>query len=175
MRGRRSEENLKVENLKLEKGATSVVPLFGGTVTRKSVITVSIQLICIAALVVTGPVIPRNRATLALACAGVAVILWAVAAMGVYNVRVEPDVHEHARLVMKGPYGFVRHPMYTGGTLIALAWVCDDFSVVRLLAALVLFADFVVKMRYEETLLAARFSEYPDYMRRTKRLVPFLY
>ena len=143
--------------------------------TTKSVITVSVQLVCIAVLVVTGPVVPRNLFALVLAGAGVAVILWAVAAMGVYNIRVEPDVHEHARLVTKGPYKFVRHPMYTGGTLIALAWLGDDFSVLRLAAAVVLLADFVVKMRYEETLLAKRFSEYPEYARRTKRVVPFVY
>jgi len=115
--------------------------------------------VCIVVLVATGPVIPRNPDALVMACAGFAVILWAMAVMGIYNVRIEPDVQEHARLVTKGPYKFVRHPMYTGGTLIALAWVGDDFSVLRLIAAVVLLADFVVKLRYEETLLAARFPE----------------
>ncbi len=142
---------------------------------RTSITTVVVQLLCIALLVLTGPVIPQRPIPLALAGAGVLLTLWAVAVMGVHNVRATPDVPEHARLVTKGPYKVVRHPMYTGGMLTAAGWVWNDFTVIRMIVALILLLDYIVKLRYEEKLLKNRFPEYADYSRRTKRLVPFVY
>ena len=153
-----------------------MLPLsLGGKMTKKSAITVSVQLVCIAVLVLTGPVIPRNPVALTLAGAGVAVIAWAVVVMGFYNLRIEPDVHEQARLVTRGPYRMIRHPMYTGGTLIVAGWLWEDFTWIRLIVGLLLVADFMVKLRYEERLRMERFAEYTDYVRRTKRLVPYVY
>ena len=142
---------------------------------RTSVALVTTQLICIALLVVTGPVIPQKFPALVLLCAGVALILWAIGMIGFYNLRIEPEVSQHAKLITRGPFAVIRHPMYSGGILISTAWVSNEFSVLRLIIAVILVTDFMVKLRYEEGLLKARFPEYGTYMKGTKRLVPFVY
>jgi len=86
-----------------------------------------------------------------------------------------PEPRANARLVTRGPYRWVRHPMYTSVLLIALAWVLDQPTFVRALVWLVLLADLLTKLEYEETLLAHRFPEYVAYRKRTQRLIPRVY
>jgi len=45
----------------------------------------------------------------------------------------------------------------------------------RLIAGLILTADLMIKMLSEEGILKRHFSEYPAYMARTKRIVPFIF
>ena len=142
---------------------------------KQSVIMVSVQLICIAILVITGPVIPSNAILILIELAGVLIAGWAIAQIGFRNLRIQPDVAEHAKLVNSGPYRWIRHPMYTGGTLLAMSWVANEFSILRLIVTMILIADFVFKLRYEEKLLMAKFPDYRKYMKGTKRLIPFIY
>ena len=143
--------------------------------TRKSAMLVSVQLVCIVILVVTGPVIPRQLWPLIAMCAGITLIVWAVAKIRFYNLRIEPEPSKESRLITSGPFRLIRHPMYSGGMLIGVAWVWNDFSLLRLFMLVILFVDFLVKLHYEERLLTERFPEYAEYMKRTKRLVPFVY
>lgn len=143
--------------------------------TKKSAVLVTVQLTCIAALVLTGPVIPGKIPALIVAGAGATLLVWAIAAMRLPNLRIQPEVAQNATLVTQGPYRVIRHPMYAGGMLIAAGWVWNDFTVMRMLAALILLLDYIVKLAYEETLLRERFPEYAEYMQRTKRLLPFIY
>jgi len=125
--------------------------------------------------VLTGPIVPSKLPGGILVAAGLLLLLWAIGILGFNNLRVQPEPGARATLVTKGPYRVIRHPMYTGGLLIAAGWVADVFVVARLLAAVVLALDFVVKMTYEEQLLAQRFPDYRKYMETTKRLIPFIY
>jgi len=65
--------------------------------------------------------------------------------------------------------------MYTGLLLAALALVLAASSPLRIVIWLVLLADLVLKLHYEEGLLAAKFPQYAEYQKRTKKLVPFIY
>ena len=143
--------------------------------TTKSITLVSVQLLCIMVLVITGPVVPRTVGPLALVVGGVAIIVWAMFSIGLRRLTVGPEPRRDARLVTRGPYRMIRHPMYTGGSLITAGWLWGDFTVLRLVVGIVLIGDFLLKLRYEESLLAARFENYRDYMQTTRRLIPFIY
>lgn len=69
----------------------------------------------------------------------------------------------------------IRHPMYTSLLVLGADLVLGAPSLLRCLLWLALLADLVVKMSYEERLLAAHFSTYPAYRRSTWRIVPFIY
>jgi len=79
------------------------------------------------------------------------------------------------RLVLTGPYRFIRHPLYLFGELgligMSLAYA-QPWAL--LIAALSFFAQFP-RMRYEEKVLTAAFSGYSPYAARTSRLIPGIY
>jgi protein-S-isoprenylcysteine O-methyltransferase Ste14 len=94
-----------------------------------------------------------------------------------HNWSVSLDLRERHTLVTTGVYGLVRHPMYTGFWLMALAQVLLLPNWVAGPAGLVGFGIlFFGRMwREEEMMIAAFGDEYRSYMRRTARIVPWVY
>ena len=77
-------------------------------------------------------------------------------------------------LVTTGPYALLRHPIYAAVIYFAWAGALDTPSRLSILCALLILAGAIVRMLSEERLLIARYPEYRDYMRRVRRVVPFL-
>ncbi len=84
--------------------------------------------------------------------------------------------HRHA-LVDSGPYRLIRHPSYTGALLAFLGLgLCLDNWLSLLLVTLLPLGAFSWRIAVEERALSAGLGEkYLAYIRRTKRLVPFVY
>jgi protein-S-isoprenylcysteine O-methyltransferase Ste14 len=101
----------------------------------------------------------------AIAAAGFALIVWAVVTMG-SSLSPFPRPPRHAELVDRGPYRYLRHPIYVGGVLF-FGGLSLVFSVYGLVLTLVLAVFWVAKARLEERHLAARFPAYEEYRRRT--------
>jgi len=103
--------------------------------------------------------------------AGTGFAIWAVLFLG-RSISLLPEAR---RLVTRGPYALIRHPLYIG-ELIALAGVALQYhSVWALLLLGLVFAFQLQRMKYEELVLLQFFPEYQDYMARTARLVPGVY
>jgi protein-S-isoprenylcysteine O-methyltransferase Ste14 len=136
---------------------------------------VSIQFICIGLILVSGEPFARSLPLLVAEIAGILLGVWAFVIMGWRNMNVSPLVKQDARLVTKGPYAVIRHPMYSAVLLAMWSLIIDRYSLFRLAVGLILTADLLMKMRYEEGLLKKRFPEYEAYMKGTKRLIPFVF
>jgi protein-S-isoprenylcysteine O-methyltransferase Ste14 len=79
---------------------------------------------------------------------------------------------ERPELVTSGPYAYVRHPIYTG-ILVAVFGSAIGTSPFWLIPFVLLGIYFVYSARREEKLMLEQFPEqYPQYMSRTKMLVP---
>ena len=91
------------------------------------------------------------------------------------NLTPLPHPIDSATLVEGGAYRLVRHPIYSGLCLAAIGWALWCNSAVTLLTAAVLFVFFDIKSRREERWLVERFTNYADYRRRVKKLIPFVY
>ena len=141
----------------------------------KAYLLVAIQFACLFGLAFTGPILARQPILLALELLGLGLGVWAVAAMRFFNFNVTPNVKIDGFMVEAGPYRWIRHPMYAALILVGAALVLDSFSWLRLAIWLILVADLVIKLHYEESLLQRHYPAYADYMTRTKRLVPGLY
>src|SRR2546421_3908503 len=108
--------------------------------------------------------------------AGLLLRWWSVITLGRFftvDVTIEKD---HA-LVERGPFRIVRHPSYTG---VLLAFVGLALSLRNWAALLVILipigAAFIHRMNVEEDALSRALGpRYAEYMKRTKRLVPFVY
>lgn len=102
------------------------------------------------------------------------VMLIAVVNLG-KNLTPLPCPKDNAQLVQSGLYRYVRHPIYFGVLLAALAWLLIFPGAYILLYAIGLFILFDVKARREEVWLVERFPAYQDYQRRVKKLLPGIY
>ena len=81
----------------------------------------------------------------------------------------------NARLVQRGIYGLVRHPLYTSVMAGALGWALVWRSWPALLAGLVLSLFLDAKARHEERWLREQFPEYAEYAQRVRRFIPWVY
>ncbi len=99
---------------------------------------------------------------------GTLLALWSALTLG-RNFSLLPQART---LVTSGPYRFVRHPMYAGGLLIALGEIWLRLSPLVVGLNLVFLAAQLVRLRYEEDLLARTFPEYTAYRKRTSALIP---
>ncbi len=91
-----------------------------------------------------------------------------------FRQLVQPEIAgETARLVLKGLYRWVRHPLYTAG--LVFIWLTPVMTVNLLAMNLGLTIYIVVGALFEERKLLHEFGQaYADYQRRTPMLIPGL-
>jgi protein-S-isoprenylcysteine O-methyltransferase Ste14 len=105
---------------------------------------------------------------------GLAFAVWARVTLG-RNWSGVVTLKEGHELVERGPYRFVRHPIYTGILTMFFATALARGHLSGFLGALLMFASFWIKLRDEEKLMLQQFPErYADYQRRTKCIIPFV-
>ncbi len=83
---------------------------------------------------------------------------------------------EGQRIVRDGPYGLVRHPIYTGLILAAAALALETGSVVAMAGAVLVTVGLGRKARLEESFLREELGAdaYDGYRREVPMLIPFL-
>jgi protein-S-isoprenylcysteine O-methyltransferase Ste14 len=82
---------------------------------------------------------------------------------------------EARRLVTRGPYRVIRHPLYCVSVIASLGTAIQFEQPWALLIVLVADALQIARIHYEERVLREAFPEYADYAARTWRLVPGVY
>lgn len=114
-------------------------------------------------------------AGVALVAAGVAFAVWARLTLG-GNWSGTVTLKEGHTLVQRGPYRWVRHPIYTGLLLASLGTAVVSGSLHSMIALPVIFFGLWLKMATEENLMVQRFgAEYVEYMQRVKALAPLVF
>ncbi len=140
----------------------------------RSAVFVLVQFVFIILIFITGVNYPGNTALLILYAL---FILLGIRSMYIMRFRfnISPEPFKEVNLVTKGPYKFIRHPMYTSVIGLTACLIVDDFGIARLTYWVLLAANLILKLTYEEKLLADKFKDYGEYRRKSKRLIPFLY
>ena len=118
---------------------------------------------------------PFRWAGLGLVVGGVAFAAWAAITLG-RHFDIEVEFHAGHEVVRRGPYAFVRHPVYSGLALHLLG-ACLATGNLLLLAGTLLVAipAFYLRASVEERLLRRELGPaYDDYAREVGMLVPFL-
>jgi protein-S-isoprenylcysteine O-methyltransferase Ste14 len=104
----------------------------------------------------------------------VALLVWMFSSLG-RNITDTVAIRRDHSLVTHGPYRWIRHPLYSFGTLFILSFgvvAGNWFIAVMSFAAFILLA---LRTPIEEAKLLDRFGEeYKEYLRRTGRFLPRL-
>jgi protein-S-isoprenylcysteine O-methyltransferase Ste14 len=110
----------------------------------------------------------------AIAAAGFAFTWWARVTLGDLWSGTVSRKENHV-IIEAGPYGLVRHPIYTGLIAAAFAAAVQVGSLQALIGAALMSFGFWMKARLEERFLMAELGEasYAAYRRRTPMLAPF--
>ncbi len=109
----------------------------------------------------------------AVACLGFAFCWWARVHLGrLWSGHVTKKAGH--RVVRTGPYALVRHPIYTGVLVAALATSLLEQNLVAIAGAAVMTVGFFLKARVEEAFLRSELgaSVYDDYRSRVPMLMP---
>jgi protein-S-isoprenylcysteine O-methyltransferase Ste14 len=109
-----------------------------------------------------------------IACLGMAAIISAMLTLK-RNLTAFPSPKQNARLVTKGLYKYIRHPIYTGILMFTLGYGLYSENTLRLLICAVLFLLFFLKAKYEEGLLITKFPEYEGYKTKSKMFFPGIF
>jgi protein-S-isoprenylcysteine O-methyltransferase Ste14 len=105
---------------------------------------------------------------------GLCVTLWARRTLA-GNWSSDVAFKQGHELIRRGPYRFVRHPIYTGLLTMCLGTAVNIGAFRGWLALPLMAAALVIKLKKEEALLLQHFpDEYPAYRKQVKALVPFV-
>jgi protein-S-isoprenylcysteine O-methyltransferase len=133
---------------------------------------VSGQILLMALVVVAAVLGPHWPAGLVLAIVGVVVtivggsaMIWGGRTLG-RSLTIYPS--PRGRHLERGPYRFVRHPIYGGGIGVAVG-VALASSPVALAPALALIPFLLLKAHYEERLLTRVDPDYSNYLSRVRK------
>jgi protein-S-isoprenylcysteine O-methyltransferase Ste14 len=140
----------------------------------KSLILVVLQFACLIFIIVTTPLHHTLISDILLAVA-FGLLLWSLLTMRFSKLRILPEPAHDAKLITTGPYQFIRHPMYTSLIFGSLALLLMHPTTARWIAFTSLVIVLIIKLNFEEQLLATRFPEYALYKKKTWKLIPFVY
>ena len=85
------------------------------------------------------------------------------------------DIRQGQKLIDTGLYAHVRHPMYSGFSLMSIGIPLGLGSWYALIPALLCIGVILIRCRFEEKMLIEGLDGYEDYMKRVKyRIIPYL-
>jgi protein-S-isoprenylcysteine O-methyltransferase Ste14 len=88
-----------------------------------------------------------------------------------FSVMPEPSVN--GQLITRGPYRFIRHPMYLAILMYAAGMCLHEPSWPVIIVASILFINMLIKIEMEEKLLAQQYKEdFARYSKNTYKLIP---
>lgn len=111
---------------------------------------------------------------LGLTVLGIVFSVWARFYLG-SNWSASVTVKQNHELVRSGPYALVRHPIYTGICVAFLGTALEVGQIRALVGLLFSAAGYKLKSLTEEAMMEREFTEYGQYKREVKGLIPFVW
>ena len=139
---------------------------------RKAVIFNSFGILSSIFILLSGRLISQTAVDLLVQLFGALLIVWSLITIRV--TKHKKDLPSGYFYLTKGPYEILRHPIYTGYLLIMISFVEIEFSLLRMIAFLILCIVIFLKITREDSTMIAEVSEYKEYKKKTKALIPYL-
>jgi|WetSurMetagenome_2_1015567.scaffolds.fasta_scaffold966387_2 protein-S-isoprenylcysteine O-methyltransferase Ste14 len=132
-----------------------------------------ITILAILCLLISGHLFIRSPFVIAGQLLAVALSIWARRSFqaGQFSIHAKPAGET---LLSSGPYRFLRHPMYAAALLLIWSSVLGHLSIINIVIGLIVTSTVAIRIMTEEQFLQARYPDYVEYSRKTKRVIPFL-
>jgi protein-S-isoprenylcysteine O-methyltransferase Ste14 len=92
---------------------------------------------------------------------------------GLFSVKVELRNNHH--VIDTGIYEYIRHPLYLGTIIMTLSAIVYYVNISSIILMVLLLVGTALRIRKEETHLQNNLTGYSDYMKETKRLLPYIF
>ena len=127
----------------------------------------------IAVMAATGNLFAASPYAIALQVMAVALSVWARRSFpkGTFRVAATPG---GSSIIRRGPYRVIRHPMYAAVLLFIWTGVMSHPSLVTVALGATVTLVVAGRVVAEERVLRTRYSDYADYVRSTKAIIPFI-
>lgn len=142
--------------------------------TWRSYLHVIIQFTSIFFVFFTGPVLFISPLSFPI-IAGIILGIWSIFVMRNSVLSVMPDPQADIKLITRGPYKLIRHPMYSALFLVLIPLVINYTTKERIIVIVLFTINQILKLLYEEKLIIKKLPDYYNYMQKTWRLIPYLY
>ncbi len=84
------------------------------------------------------------------------------------SISPMPKPKVKSKLVTKGIYSFIRHPMYYSLLIISLGFLMKSLTIYNLLLTILLTSIIIIKIKIEEVYLIKKYTNYISYKNRIK-------
>ncbi len=138
-----------------------------------SVVAFALMVAGLAVLIYRESIFATEPVAITVQAAAVLLMLYARLTFGRRSFHAAANPTEGG-LVTSGPYAVLRHPIYAAVLYFTWAAVIDHLSWFSIAGGALITVGAIVRMLLEERMLVVRYPEYRDYMRRTRRVVPYM-
>ncbi|HEY6190737.1 MAG TPA: methyltransferase [Bacteroidota bacterium] len=139
-----------------------------------SLVAVAIAVAGVVFLAFKDYLISSNPLGLSIQGLAFGLMLWARVTFGRRSFHAGANPTE-GEMVTRGPYRYLRHPIYAAATYFILAGVFSHRSADAIAVAVLVVLCLVVRILLEEQFLKAAYPDYVEYSGRTKRIIPFVF
>jgi len=133
-----------------------------------------ITILVILYLIISGNFFTLSPFVIAAQVLAVALSAWARRSFqqGQFSIQAEPiDGH---LVLLGGPYKYIRHPMYASALLLVWSSILGHLSIVNFVIGLIDTVVIAIRIITEEQFLQTRYPDYAEYLRKTRRIIPFV-
>ena len=130
-------------------------------------------LVTILYLLISGNLFSLSPFIIATQLLAVALSVWARRSFqkGQFNIQAEP---KEGQVLSRGPYQFIRHPMYAAALLLIWSGILGHVSPINLIIGVIITGVVTIRIVVEEQYLRTCYPDYAEYARITKQIIPLI-
>jgi len=132
-----------------------------------------IVIITILYLLISGNLLSRSPLVIVVQLLAVALSIWARRSFQKNQFSIHPEPRE-GQLLLRGPYQFIRHPMYAATLLLIWSGILGHISLINLVIGIIVSGVVAIRIAIEEQYLRTHYPGYAEYSHRTKRIIPLI-